>query len=79
MKIARVKWLDSVSENGWQRGTDNQVAQIVSYGVVIADDAQAITLSTSVSGFGRCCDPLTIPKCAITALTIKEEPSDDLE
>jgi hypothetical protein len=65
-----LEWLDSTSLVGWQYNPlkPRNAHQIKSLGLVVQDNDNAITITTSLDMRGASVDDLVIPKGAITHL-----------
>lgn len=71
-KRVRIEWIDSYATPGWQRMSSitNESDAIVSYGFLIKESKDNVTISSSLSAFEGIMDPLTIPRRAIIKMKV---------
>lgn len=77
MKVVKVKWVDSLSDNGrWtlKEDIDDYVAECVSYGWLVTDNDNYITIALNrIAEPEQYCQMISIPKCAVIELTDIED------
>ncbi len=71
MRIQRIIWVDSMTDNGWQASDYKRVPNIKceTIGFLFAEDAETVTLTSCLSSFNQPRSPITIPKAAIVKRT----------
>lgn len=69
MKLVEVDWVDSVRLDGWRDNAPVGNMKVKSFGLVIAEEKESITITTSI--FEKMCmSPLQIPRKAITKIRV---------
>ena len=84
LQVVQVTWVDSVSHNAWAKEEDLPTVDdlmVVSVGILVMDVKSHIVLSTSYhEGSGKFVDPITIPRCAVSAIsTLKTIEVDEVD
>ncbi len=66
MKKVEVHWIDSFSKVGWREVDEKDPKMLIqSFGYLVRETDDTVTISTSRTAYDDVCDPLTIPKVAI--------------
>ena len=74
VKCIEVYWVDSCASHGWQHISDlnPRPSMILSVGILISDEPEAITLAASRNEEGGVDSPITIPReCIKSVKTFK--------
>ena len=64
-KLVKIKWEDSFCSPGWDAAQKDERFIIHSFGLLVHEGKNSVTISTSRSQRGRYMDQLTIPRSAI--------------
>lgn len=78
-KIVEIYWLDSTAKNEWiplEAANEITADPIISIGILVSEDKDAVRITTSVSSEATVMDLLVIPRRAITemySLTVKRK------
>jgi hypothetical protein len=64
-RVAYVEWVDSCTNRGWREKQEALTSTIRSVGLVVGENSDFITLSTSRSDNGDHVDQISIPKKVI--------------
>lgn len=65
LHAVEVKWIDSATDVGWKAEINCDPVRITSVGILVRFNEKAITISHSISEYGRVCDSITIPRGCI--------------
>ena len=78
IKVAIIEWADAASARGWATEKaateeDSGLSLVISIGILVAQDKQSVSISTSLDQGGKFVDILSIPRAGISRITFREE------
>lgn len=65
LNVVYIEWDDSESVYGWRDPEEGMPERIKSVGILMNKNKNGVTLSTSLTAYGKCVDQLWIPATAI--------------
>jgi hypothetical protein len=68
LTVVHIEWIDSCSNSGWRNPEEDGISHIHSVGLLVREQPEYVTLSSSKGEYGKYSDMMSIPRSCITRM-----------